>query len=520
MNKIKFIKTKDVGKIIKDGDMIFVSGFVGTGSPEEILIGLEKSFLETGSPKNLGLFFAAGFGDGKTKGLNRFSHKGMVKKVIGGHWGLAPELGKLAINNEIIAYNLPQGVISQMFRDIASKKLGTISHVGLGTFVDPDLQGGKLNNITTEDIVEKIKIKDKETLLYFLPTPDIGIFKGSYADMEGNISMSEEPLTLDVLNLAMAVKNAGGKVIVQVKKIFENRVFQPYDVKVPSILIDYILIAEDKENSKQNFSEYFNENYVSRNLEESETKNTIQELNERKIIARRSAMELNKDMRILNYGIGVPEVIPSILKEEGVEENFIPTVEPGVIGGTPASGLAFGASSNPKCIIDQSNQFAFYDGSGLDIAFLGLAQCDEKGNINVSKFGTKIAGAGGFINITQNTKEVVFCGTFTANGLKIKIENERLIIVEEGKNKKFIKNVEQITFSGNIANQNNKKVKYITERAVFELSKEGVILTEIAPGIDLEKDILNNMEFKPLISKELKKMDLRLFLNKKMGLVI
>jgi len=516
----KFIKAVEVAGLIKDDSFLLLSGFVGIGSPEEIFIELEKSFVEKNTPKNLTLMFAAGFGDSKTKGLNRFGHKGMLKKVIGGHWGLAPRLGELANNNDIEGYNLPQGVIAQMFRDMAAKKPGTISHVGLGTFVDPDIQGGKLNSITKEDLVEKVKLNGREVLFFKGQKGDLALLKGTSADEDGNISCEEEPLTLEKLSIAMAIKNAGGKVIVQVKKKVENGEIEPHDVIIPAILVDYVVVAENLENHKQTFAEDFNPEYVSRVIIPKESHEELLPLDERKLVSRRCAMLLTKDKKVLNYGIGMPEVIAKVLHEEGQEEYFIPTVEPGAIGGTPEGGLNFGASINPVCIIDQAYQFDFYDGGGLDMAFLGLAQCDQYGNINVSKFGPKIAGCGGFINITQNAKEVVFCGTFTAGGLKLEIANGKLDILQEGKIKKFIKHVEQITFSGKVARENHKKVIYVTERAVFELRKEGLTLVEIAPGIDLKKDILNQMEFKPLISEDLKTMDLRLFKEEKMGLVL
>ncbi|MGF6906420.1 acyl CoA:acetate/3-ketoacid CoA transferase [Fusobacterium sp. PH5-44] len=516
----KFINASEAANLIKDNSFLLLSGFVGIGIPEEILFEMEKSFLEKNTPKNLTIMFAAGFGDSKTQGLNRFGHKGMLKKAIGGHWGLGPAIGKLANNNDIEAYNLPQGVVAQMFRDMAAKKPGTISHVGLGTFVDPDLQGGKLNSVTQDDIVEKIKLNGREVLFFHGQKGDVAILKGTSADEEGNISCEEEPLTGEKLSIATAIRNAGGKVIVQVKKRVKTGTIQPHDVIIPGIMVDYIVVSEVPEYNKQTYIHDFNPDYVSRKITSEIIEQSIVPFDERKMISRRCAMLLSRDKTVLNYGIGMPEVIAKVLNEEGQEEYFVPTVEPGVIGGTPEGGLNFGASINPACIIDQASQFDFYDGGGLDMAFLGLAQCDQFGNINVSKFGTKIAGCGGFINITQNAKEVVFLGTFTANGLKVDVDNGKLKILSEGKIKKFINNVEQITFSGNVAKENNKKVIYVTERAVFQLKKEGLTLIEIAPGVDLEKDILNQMEFIPIISNELKLMDSRIFSKEKMGLIL
>ncbi|MBQ3437584.1 MAG: acyl CoA:acetate/3-ketoacid CoA transferase [Fusobacterium sp.] len=515
---MKVVNSNEIAKIIKNNSFIAIDGFVGIGVPEEILLKIEKSFLEKGSPHSLSVIFAAGFGDGKTKGLNRIAHEGLIKKAIGGHWGLAPNLGKLAIENKIEAYNLPQGVIAQMFRNMAANKPGIISRVGLGTFVDPDLEGGKLNSITKEEIVSKINILGEELLFYKSPKLDYAILRGTSSDEDGNISCENEALLLEGIHIASATKNAGGKVIVQVEKIVKKGSILPKEVRIPGILVDYVVVVEDIKNHMQTFGEQYNYGYTNNNALFSDNAISFP-LDERKIIARRCAMNLRKESKVLNYGIGMPESIALVLKEENQNMNFTPTVEPGAIGGIPMGGLSFGASFNPICILEQPTQFDFYDGGGLDMAFLGLAQCDQYGNINVSKFGSKLAGCGGFINITQNAKEVIFCGTFTAGGLEIAVENGKLKIIKEGKTKKFMKNVEQITFSADLAKNNNKKVLYITERAVFELRKEGLTLIEIANGVDLEKDILANMEFKPLFAKEIKFMNKEIFLDKPMGLI-
>ncbi|HJO92954.1 MAG TPA: acyl CoA:acetate/3-ketoacid CoA transferase [Victivallales bacterium] len=513
---VQFISGTEAAEMITDGSMVSTGGFVGIGVPEEIHKKIEERYKKTGHPNNLGLMYSAGQGDGCDKGLNHLGHDGLVTKVIGGHWGLVPKLGKLANENKLIGYNIPQGVISHLFRDIAAGKPGTLSHVGLGTFVDPDLEGGKINCATTEEIVHKIKINGEDILFYDGQKIDFAILRGTSADDNGNISFEKESLTLENLSLAMAAKNSGGKVIVQVERKTKASSIDPKLVKIPGIFVDAVVVAEDMNNHMQTFSEQFNENYITNRIEDDFEIDF--ELNERKIIARRSAMLLNSDTKIINYGIGMPEGISIVLKEEKINHKFIPTVEPGAIGGTPAGGLSFGCSSFPEAIIDQPYQFDFYDGGGLDMAFLGLAQCDVKGNINVSKFGSKIAGCGGFIDISQNAKEIVFCGTFTAGGLKTKLKNGKLLILKEGKVKKFVKNVEQITFSGELAVNANKTVLYITERAVFELTVNGLLLTEIAPGIDIKNHIFKNMDFIPEVSNNLKFMDIRIFKNSLMNL--
>ncbi|AGF55851.1 propionate CoA-transferase [Clostridium saccharoperbutylacetonicum] len=511
----KIMSVEQAISLIKNGDTVAVGGFIGIGHPEEITKRIKEIYLEEGKPNKLTLVYAAGQGDGKEKGLNHFGQEGLLSKVIGGHWGLAPKIQKLAIENKIKAYNLPQGVISSLYRDIAAGKPGTITHVGLKTFVDPRVEGGKLNSCTTEDVVKMIEIDGKEYLYYKAFPINVAIVRATYADEEGNASLQKEAATLDGLAMAQAAKNSGGKVILQVEKIVSKGTLDPKLVKIPGILVDAVVVAS-AENQMQTFGESFNPAFCG---EIKMPANTIKclPMDERKIIARRCAMELIPNA-ITNLGIGMPEGISMVANEEHIGDSMRLTIESGPIGGIPAGGLSFGAAINPDSIIDQSSQFDFYDGGGLDIAFLGLAQCDEKGNINVSKFGPKIAGCGGFINITQNAKKVIFCGTFTVGGLKTNIFEGKLIIENEGKSKKFIKDVEQITFSGDYAKDVKQVVLYITERAVFRLTSAGVELEEIAPGVDLQKDILDQMDFKPIISEELKTMDKRIFEDKLMNL--
>lgn len=506
--KSKVISKEEAVNMIKDGATIAVGGFVGCGHPEEISLAIEKNYLEKREPKNLTLVYAAGQGDSQDKGLNHFGHEGLLSRVIGGHWGLAPKLQKLALENKIKAYNLPQGVITHLYRDIAAGKPGTLTHVGLKTFVDPRIQGGKINKVTTEDIIEVINIDNRDYLLYKAFPIDVVVLRVTYADENGNATFEKEVATLDGTAMAQAAKNSGGIVILQAEKLVSKGTLDPRKVKIPGIYVDAVVIASS-ENHTQFFGKEYDPSYTGE-IKVPMNSQEILALNERKIIARRAAMELMPNS-IVNLGIGVPEGVAMIAKEEGIEDKITLTVEAGAIGGVPAGGISFGASTNPECILDQNSQFDFYDGGGLDAAFLGLAQCDKEGNVNVSKFGTRIAGCGGFINITQNAKKVVYCGTFTAGGLKIKISDGKLVIENEGKTNKFVDEVEQITFSGQYAVDNNQQVIYVTERAVFRLTQTGIELEEIAPGIDLDKDILAHMGFNPIISKKLKEMDKKIF---------
>jgi propionate CoA-transferase len=517
MNKNNKVITADEAiALISDNDVLTTTGFVQSCIPEALHAALEKRFVETGSPRGLTLIMTAGAGDSKGLGTGRLHHEGLLRRVIAGNFGRMPKVAQAAQENKIWGYNLPQGVISQLYRACAAGQPGLFSKVGLYTYVDPRFGGGRVNEVTTEEIVKHVVIDGEEWLFYTATKIDVAFIRGTSADPSGNISMEREALTLDVLAQAMAAHNNGGIVIAQVERIVEAGSIRPKDVKVPGILVDCVVVADPPEMHRMNYGSIYNPALAGEIRVPVETMAKMP-LDPRKVIARRAAFELPPN-GVVNLGVGAPEGISAVANEEKLTPYITLTTEAGAIGGVLASGSSFGSATNADSIIDQNQQFDFYDGGGLDMTCLGMAECDVQGNVNTSRFGGRLNGCGGFINISQNARSVVFAGTFTAGGLDVAIEDGKVKILKEGRARKFLNFVEQVTFSGKYAQKRGQPVLYVTERCVFQLKKEGLELVEVAPGIDIERDILAHMDFKPIIKHPVP-MDPRIFIDEPMGLI-
>ena len=525
----KFVTVEEAVSHVADGMTMMLGGFSTYGSPEELLIGLAERHKETGHPRNISVISGITPGDktevdeplkGYNVGLNLLRADGLVTSVriaLADARAIAYKIQE----NKIAGYLYPMGVLLNLTRAIAGGAPGLITKVGLGTFCDPRYEGCAVNKVAQEkgSVVELMEIDGKEYLFYKAFKPDVCFIRGTYADEDGNISIEQEALIGAELEMAAATRNNGGIVIVQVAEIVKRGSIPARSVRFHSSFVDYVVKTQDPDHHRQT---YITPKYRPELTGELRTAASIEapmKLDLRKIIARRGAMELTQGA-VINCGVGIPAAISSVADEEGIADSFVTSVESGPMGGVIQDGLAFPGVANAEAIYSQTDILNMYGGGLLDITYLGSAEIDDKGNVNVSKFAGRSGGPGGFIDISQNAKKVFFVGMFTAGRPKpdIEIVDGGLRINSDGAEIKYVKEVQQITFSGAQALKNGQEVMYISERAVFRLTPDGVMLIEIAPGVDLQKDVLDKMEFKPIISPDLKKMDERLFKEERMGL--
>ncbi|MBE5970430.1 MAG: acyl CoA:acetate/3-ketoacid CoA transferase [Lachnospiraceae bacterium] len=505
----EFVTALEAAKKIPDHATLGLAGMGLSGWPEEIGCAIRDSFKESGHPCDLNLKQGSAMGDWKERGATRLGEagEGLITRWSGAHVGSAYSLRQMAYENKIQCHCLPQGVIVNLWREIAAGRPGLISKVGLGTFVDPRVNGGKMNTCTTDELVELVEFNGEEYLFYKAFKLDVALLRGTIADEDGNISFEHESIFNEGLAVATAAKNSGGIVIVQVEYVTKSGTIRPKDVKIPGIMVDYVVVATNKDACWQAEGVYYEPAFSGQIRKPLKAIEPLP-FDERKVVCRRCAMELAKG-NIVNLGVGMPADVSKVVAEEGLIDYITMTTESGMVGGVPSALPNFGSAYNPEATLEHGSMFDFIDGGGLDVTCLGIGEIDEEGNNNVSKFGPRLTGPGGFINITTSTPKVIFCGTFMGKA-KLKAGDGKVQILEEGKVKKFVKSVEQITFSGKYA-KDSQEILYITERAVFKLIDGKVSLIEIAPGLDIKKDILDNMDFVPEISKDLKEMDKEIF---------
>ena len=517
----EFVTAKEVVKRIKDGDVFGMVGMTLVGSPEEILKEMERSYLEEGTPRDLTFFHSAGISD-KVGGMNRLGHEGMLKRIIGSHWGLAPNLMEIITDNKVEAFCMPLGVCAHLHSAVNRREPALITTTGLGTFIDPRLEGGKMNERTKalkEDLVELIQIDGKDYLKYHYTKLDHLIIRGTYADELGNISTIDEGCVLELLPAVLATKKFGGKVIVQVRQKVGTGSIPPKQVTIPGVFVDYVVVAENPFENHRQSSGWYQDDTYSGQIRAPYAELDIYPMNERKVIGRRALMQLKKNS-IINVGTGIPnDTVGPILAEENLMDDIMITVESGVYGGVPAGGIDCGISENAVAVISVNEQVDFYEGAGVDYTFMGCGEMDAEGNVNSTKMGNIAPGSGGFVDITSAAKNIVFCSTFMGKGLKCRFSEEKGVeILSEGKICKVVKEVTQVSLNGKLASRNGQNVYYVTERCVFRIDENGPELIEIAKGIDLQKDILDKMEFIPRISPDLKQIPTSIYVEGKFGL--
>jgi propionate CoA-transferase len=510
---MRVVTADEAAALVQDGDTLLIGGSGGGHAvPEALIVAVERRFLADGSPRGITSLHPVGLGDQGSQGVSHFAHPGLLKRIVCGTYIDSPPIGEMAARDEIEAYTLPQGALSQLMREMASGRPGLITHVGLHTFVDPRQGGGRQSPSAREQLVEVVEVDGREWLFYRPFAVDVAFLRGTTADEDGNVTMEQEAVFGEMLSMAQATRRAGGVVVVQVRSLAKCGTLPGKLVKIPGILVDLVVVDPDP---WQTYETKYSPAY-SGELRIPVSDIAALPLGPRKVIARRAAMELFPGA-ICNLGSGISTGIARVAAEEAILDEVTLTNEQGLIGGAPAGGSDAGAATNFAAMIDQPYQFDFYDGGGLDLAFLSFAQAGPDGSVNVSRFGGRVIGFGGFINISQNARKVVFSGTFTAGGLEIGWPDGRTRIVREGREPKFVAELEQVSYNGAFGREHGQEVMYVTERAVFRRIEGDLELIEVAPGVDVERDVLAHMGFRPQVSPLLQEMDPRLFLERPMN---
>lgn len=501
----KFTSATEVAKLIRSGSTVATSGFRMAGSPEEIMEAIGQRYRETGEPGDLTLVFSSAQGDSDKRGLDHFAQKGMLRRVVGGFYGVNPGICALVETNAVQAYNLPQGQLTRLYHAIATRQPGLITRIGLGTFLDPRVEGGRMNQVTTEDLIEVMQIGGAEYLMYRAFPIHVALIRGTTADERGNVSMEHEAVRLEGLPLACAARASGGIVIVQVERMAESHTIPPRQVELPGYLVDHVVVSERPAVChRQSLQRVYGPEFCGE-MRAPASRLVPLAKDERRIVALRAAQEI-RDGAVVNLGSGIPEGVGVVMAEQRRSARVFLTLESGVSGGVLETQPDFGIAANPDAIIRHDDQFLFYNGGGIDTACLSFAQVDGEGNVNVSRFSGRTTGSGGFVDIAQNAKEVVFCGTFTTGGLKTSYGPNGLTIEREGRFRKFVRRVDQITSSGRFARTSGQRIIVVTERCVFEFTQHGLLLVEVAAGIEIDKHILAQMDFQPQVAPQLRTM--------------
>jgi propionate CoA-transferase len=519
----KVITFEQIGHLIPDEAVMTVSSSSGLGCPDATLRAIGEHFARYGSPRNLTTLHPIAAGDMYgIGGIDHLAQPGLLKRVLAGSLPSgpsslpSPKIWQMIMNDEVEAYNLPSGILFHMHREVAAGRPGVLTKVGLDTFVDPRRQGGAMNNRTPRDLIKVIEFEGEEWLFFKSIKPQIAIIRATTADEKGNLTMEHEGAYLGALDQALAVRNHGGIVIAQVKRLAAYGTLKPQDVRVPGILVDCIVIDPEQRQTTQTDYDPAISGEIFRPLEEFEPVQWGVD----KVIARRAALELQQD-DVVNLGFGISALVPRVVLEEGKYRDVTWVIEQGPVGGVPLLGFAFGCASNADAIMASPDQFTLYQGAGFDRSYLSFLQVDREGSVNVSRLAARphvTAGVGGFVDITAAAKAIIFCGYFTAGGLDLRLENGGLRIAKDGKNRKFVAEVEHVTFSGRRARELGQKIIYVTERCVVRLTDQGLEVSEIAPGIDLQRDVLGQTETPLRVASDLKIMDARLFRPEPIGL--
>ncbi|MED4601776.1 CoA-transferase [Paenibacillus validus] len=495
---------------IPSGSTIAIGGLISILCPETVIAALGNRFETSGSPAHVSVVtpVRVGWDKDNMTGLDHFARPGMLKRLISGSFNVkeSPRITDMIRNNQIEAYSFSMGTLFQLIRSMAGGNDGMFTKVGLRTYVDPRMEGGKLNEATTDNINEVIQVGAEE-YLYYRPLPiDVAIIRGTTADEDGNVSLEREPVTLAGLEMAMAAKASGGYVIVQAERLTAKGSISPRSVAIPGILVDAVVIDPEQQQSLLPY----NPSWTGEVKAPTDDMVQPMALDMKKIILRRAAEELLPGS-VINLGVGIPVALPQLLLEQHRLDQVTFSLEHGAVGGIPMGEEVFGAHRNPTAFFTSPQVFDYYHNGGLSATLLGFAQIDGSGNVNVSKFNGIFRGSGGFIDITHRTKKIMFCGTLTSGGLDIGIQDGKMTIVKEGRHKKLIRQVEHLTFNAEAAREKGQEPVYITERAVFRLGDNGLVLTEYAPGIDVEKEILPYIDFKVDIDPDVKPMSPHLF---------